>query len=174
MTREAKIGMLTGLMVIVLIGVLLSDYLGGPGKGGAMSPTGRMAELPMGAAYRQEVTDPVGVPGMARGDGASMAAPAAPASVSGTATAGSPNMPQPKTVNDGSPAPVGPVAAGGPIVGQPVTPVPAGLVRMDQPLGDGPTVQLTDATNGGGMEVAYAAGQTKPGMPGRRRLRMER
>ena len=29
MTREAKIGMLTGLGVIVLIGVLLSEYLGG-------------------------------------------------------------------------------------------------------------------------------------------------
>ncbi len=105
MTREAKIGMLTGLMVIVLIGVLLSDYLGGPGKGGAMSPTGRMAELPMGAAYRQEVTEPVGVPGMARSDGAAGAT--VPVSVAGGATMGSPTMPEPKATNDGSIPPSG-------------------------------------------------------------------
>ena len=40
MTREAKIGMLTGLGVIVLIGVLLSNYLG-ERMGCGMSPTGR-------------------------------------------------------------------------------------------------------------------------------------
>src|SRR3954470_10366383 len=72
MTREAKIGMLTGLGVIVLIGVLLSEYLGdaaggvgGPGTGAVA--TGRMAPLPVGTAYRHEVMQPVAVPAMARG-----------------------------------------------------------------------------------------------------------
>src|SRR4051794_36145694 len=73
MTREAKIGMLTGLGVIVLIGVLLSEYLGDSagGKGGAGSvssggATGRMAELPVGSAYRRDVMEPVNVPVMIR------------------------------------------------------------------------------------------------------------
>src|SRR6478672_10920006 len=70
MTKEAKIGMLTGLGVIVLIGVLLSEYLGdkNPGGGGTAVvnvPTGRMAPLPVGAAYREQVTSPIGVPAMA-------------------------------------------------------------------------------------------------------------
>ncbi len=47
-----------------------------------------------------------------------------------------------------------------------MTPVPAGQVRTDQPLGDGPTLQLVDGTNGTGTEVAYMAGQTKPGKTG--------
>ena len=46
MTREAKIGMLTGLGVIVLIGVLLSEYLGGGSHTTGMTATGRMAALP--------------------------------------------------------------------------------------------------------------------------------
>ena len=74
MTREAKIGMLTGLGVIVLIGVLLSEYLGdGRGPTTAMASTSggptrpqQMAPLPIGSAYRQQVMDPVGVPSMAR------------------------------------------------------------------------------------------------------------
>jgi LysM repeat protein len=71
MTREAKIGMLTGLGVIVLIGVLLSSYLGDkPGTPGAVAssgngPTGQMADLGIGESYRQQVMQPVGVPAMA-------------------------------------------------------------------------------------------------------------
>src|SRR3954469_19784621 len=67
MTKEAKIGMLTGLGVIVLIGVLLSQYLGDKNMTGGVAnvPTGRMAPLPVGAAYREQVTSPIGVPAMA-------------------------------------------------------------------------------------------------------------
>ena len=54
MTREAKIGLLTGLGVIVLIGVLLSEYLGGP-TAGAPGASNRMAPLPVSAAYRERV-----------------------------------------------------------------------------------------------------------------------
>ena len=60
MTREAKIGMLTGLGVILLIGVLLSNYLG---TGTGPAPTARMAPLSIGAGYRQEVMQPVVPPG---------------------------------------------------------------------------------------------------------------
>jgi LysM repeat protein len=70
MTREAKIGLLTGLGVIVLIGVLLSEYLGGPagvGPGGTMTASSsRMAPLPIAQAYRDQQLKPIGVPGMAR------------------------------------------------------------------------------------------------------------
>ncbi|HEY4329703.1 MAG TPA: LysM domain-containing protein [Phycisphaerae bacterium] len=67
MTREAKIGMLTGLGVIVMIGVLLSSYLGDPKAGavGTAYTTGRMADLGVGDAYRQQVMQPVGVPPLA-------------------------------------------------------------------------------------------------------------
>ena len=41
MTREAKIGLLTGLAVIVLIGILLSEYLGGPAAGAGPGGAGR-------------------------------------------------------------------------------------------------------------------------------------
>src|ERR1043165_1995914 len=72
MTREAKIGMLTGLGVIVLIGVLLSNYLG-------KNPSPRMASLPIGASYREQITQPVGVsssPGEARGQAGIVPTPA--------------------------------------------------------------------------------------------------
>jgi nucleoid-associated protein YgaU len=64
MTREAKIGLLTGLGVIVLIGVLLSEYLGGPG-GATSASTNRMASLPIAQSYRDQQLKPIGVPGMA-------------------------------------------------------------------------------------------------------------
>ncbi|HEY4330645.1 MAG TPA: LysM peptidoglycan-binding domain-containing protein [Phycisphaerae bacterium] len=67
MTREAKIGMLTGLGVIVVIGVLLSQYLGeqNGSSAGVNGATGRMAELPVGSAYREQVMSPMGVPPVA-------------------------------------------------------------------------------------------------------------
>lgn len=65
MTREAKVGMLTGLGVIVLIGVLLSKYLNP--QGGITQPAGptnQMADLGIGQKYRDEVMQPMGVPPM--------------------------------------------------------------------------------------------------------------
>ena len=71
MTREAKIGMLTGLGVIVLIGVLLSEYLGERNTGPtvAAGATGNMAPLPFGAGYRDQIITPVGVPAIAPAGG---------------------------------------------------------------------------------------------------------
>jgi nucleoid-associated protein YgaU len=65
MTREAKIGLLTGLGVIVLIGILLSEYLGPVGTPGTTTATNRMAPLPIAQTYRENVMQPIGVPGMA-------------------------------------------------------------------------------------------------------------
>jgi LysM repeat protein len=131
MTREAKIGMLTGLGVIVLIGVLLSKYLGEGVAGGAA--TGRMAELPLGETYRKQVMQPVGVPGMV---------PADAAVTGGQVTAGPLSMNEvPKAFaavdtrdasGNGQVGTANQAIAGQPIVGQPVTAVPTG------PLADGP------------------------------------
>src|SRR4051794_19465145 len=68
MNKEAKIGMLTGLGVIVLLGVLLSEYLGDKNTaGGAVVDvaTGGMAPLPGGAGDREPGASPIGVPAMA-------------------------------------------------------------------------------------------------------------
>ena len=155
MTREAKIGMLTGLGVIVLIGVLLSNYLGADGRG--MSPTGRMAEVPLGAAYRQEVTEPVGVPGVARQESGT----SVPVVVAAAIPAGGPSMP---AVVKGSTDVWGaPAMTSGPVVGQPVMPVPAGSVQ--EAAGpkemNVPTLQLAEAN--AGQEAVYVAGQPKAG-----------
>ncbi|MGN6370222.1 MAG: LysM peptidoglycan-binding domain-containing protein [Phycisphaerae bacterium] len=163
MTREAKIGMLTGLGVIVLIGTLLSEYLGGGPHGvgatgnGAM---GRMAALPMGAAYRQEIMQPVGVPSLVRNDGASVApgagagvvatpsmtgaplAPAAPVG-SGTDAGGAPRLDSP--------------LSNGPAMNQPVAAVPAGTVQMDAGMQQAsiPTMQMPAS----GVQTVYVPGQ---------------
>jgi nucleoid-associated protein YgaU len=157
MTREAKIGMLTGLGVIVLIGVLLSNYLGADGHG--MSPTGRMAELPLGAAYRQEVMEPVGVPGVVRQE-SGVSAPVAAAAI----PAGVPTMPEvAKGVTDASGAPA---MGSGPMVGPAVAAVPAGTVQAAAGPSEMnvPTLQLAEGN--GGQEAVYVAGQPKAAVPG--------
>ncbi|HUO09239.1 MAG TPA: LysM peptidoglycan-binding domain-containing protein [Phycisphaerae bacterium] len=156
MTREAKIGMLTGLGVIVLIGVLLSEYLGpgthGPGAGG-MAATGRMATLPMGAAYRQEIMQPVGVPSLVRADGATQApgagaivsaAPAAPMAYAAMDASGAPRMDAP--------------VSAAPALNQPVTPVPAGTIQMDGTAlpASVPTMQMPATA----VQTVYVPGQT--------------
>jgi len=159
MTREAKIGMLTGLGVIILIGVLLSEYLGGGARPG-MSPTGRMSPLPMAAAYRQEVMQPTGVPGLAQSDAVTTGGtgtggqalangtpsmPAAPIAYASTDTTGAPRMDAP--LNNA------------PALNQPVAAVPAGNIQTDAPSpalqGSVPTVQLPD----NGMQAVYMPGQ---------------
>ena len=160
MTREAKIGMLTGLGVIVLIGVLLSEYLGGgPHGGGAMGmgATGRMSALPMGAAYRQEIMQPVGVPSLVRTDGASVApgAGAATPAVSAVVPAGSTGQTAFGATDVGGARLDAPVASG-PAIQQAVTAVPAGTVAMDVPAQQPviPTMQMP-----AGVQTVYVAGQ---------------
>jgi len=63
MSREAKIGMLTGMFVIVLLGVLLSEYLG---NGGKAAEGTRMSALPQGEQYRRSAMQPVSVAGTPR------------------------------------------------------------------------------------------------------------
>lgn len=60
MTREAKIGMLTGLGVIVLVGALLSEYLGGPAN--QMQSASAMPDL--SSEYRAVQQRPVGSAGV--------------------------------------------------------------------------------------------------------------
>ena len=62
MSKEAKVGMLTGLLVIVLIGVLLSEYLGNTTPPATAS--GAMASV--GEGLRQRQQEPPVVPGMVR------------------------------------------------------------------------------------------------------------
>src|SRR5262249_23909210 len=127
-----------------------------PGVGAA---TGRMAALPMGVAYRQEIMQPVGVPSLVRSESpggdvsaagssnqiASSAAPAAPMAYAAMDASGAPRM--------DAPAPTGPA------VNQPVTAVPAGTVQMGAPAGNVqpsvPTMQMP-AT---GVQTVYVAGQ---------------
>ncbi len=164
MTKEAKIGMLTGLAVIVLIGVLLSEYLGGPAAGaGNNVATGRMAPLPIGETKREEILQPVGVPSMARADqgtatGVLAQVPAAYAAMT----------PQKDTV--ASAAPAAPVMPEEPVVKAPVSVVPAGPVELvsaqsnDMPA----TVQLGDvkpaaaALSGTAMDGAQPLVKTAP------------
>jgi LysM repeat protein len=62
MSRETKIGMLTGLLVIVLIGVLLSEYLGNSGPEGK----GKVAAMNTGDGARKSIREPVMAPGQER------------------------------------------------------------------------------------------------------------
>ncbi len=148
MTREAKIGMLTGLGVIVLIGVLLSEYLGDPkdilagNPSGAApannGPTGRSAELPVGAEYRRQRMDPVSVPGM------------------GQTLAGGNEISPPFATNNGvvppayatdTPAPAPEHAVPGPVIGLPISPIAVGPSPTDDQVAAGPaTFQLPDPT----------------------------
>jgi LysM repeat protein len=158
MTREAKIGMLTGLGVIVLIGVLLSDYLGDArgtmlasvaGNAGNNTATGRMAPLPIGAGYRQQMMEPVG-PGSMNGSNA----------VASTGDLTVPNMTpaqvippafasQRQMVDLGTDSSV-PVATG-PTVSRPVAAVAVGRSPMESPSrGSGglPTISVNEDTSG--------------------------
>ncbi len=151
MTREAKIGMLTGLFVIVLIGVLLSEYLGGA------SGSTRMAGLTqLGDNYRKHTMDPVGIPGMARAGETADMPRAFAAQRDGTTNAGVPVMP----------------VAGDPGMGQvatrpaesyaiqPLQPQPAGPVLVDPSK---PTIPLLEtADSGKGTPTVYVAVGDQP------------
>jgi len=176
MTREAKIGMLTGLGVIVLIGVLLSEYLGDAkemlppasamANGGA---TGRMAELPIGSKYRQQILETSGVPETARADmplsglGGGEATRPVVLSVQGTppiAYAAEPNTGR----MEGSQMPSGPV------VGQPVAPVAVGPAPMDPgvlsgPAGAPPTISVAAGNSGNIPPAGIPAAKDAPAKP---------
>lgn len=156
MTKEAKIGMLTGLGVIVLIGVLLSEYLGDTrsmtgaaavSAAGGGTATGRMAELPIGENFRQQVMEPIGVPGMARGD-------APLAGLGGGDLAGGTVMATPPTAyaaeNKAIEQAVVPLPAG-PSISKPVAPIAVGPAPMEQqasfsgPAGGPPTISVAEA-----------------------------
>ena len=132
MTREAKIGMLTGLAVIILIGVLLSSYLG-DGKG-AMLANSRMSSLPVGEEYRQQAMHPVGVPAMAasgnrvrHADGTEVYLPIDTSQVPAPMMAAADVLPT------------------GPVVGPAVSAVPAGPTHAARDAGGGPpTFELVD------------------------------
>jgi nucleoid-associated protein YgaU len=148
MTREAKIGMLTGLGVIILIGVLLSNYLGDPNAtmpgsipssgvvGG--NATGQMAKLPVGAAYRREVTEPLSVPPMGM-DGAQAPGLAGGSGIVSPINTSNALMPPiayavDNTVANGSET----GAASGPMVRVPVSPLAVGPVPADRIMGGAP------------------------------------
>lgn len=165
MTKEAKVGMLTGLGVIVVIGVLLSEYLGTP-PGGAPSSvaTGKMAPLPIGAAKRTQLLEEVGVPAMVQAESTAVAG--APAS-------GVPNIPAAFAADIHREAPLSVPAPTGPVVSAPVSAVPAGPVQVAsvQNLDVPPTVQVQDTPamatmdiNDGAAGAAAPAGMAaKPG-----------
>ena len=135
MTREAKIGMLTGLGVILLIGVLLSNYLG---TGSGPGPAARMASLPIGGGYRQQMMQPVVAPGML---------PVAPSNGSGAAVTfamdnetGSAMVPTAYASNTAESVP-----ASGPTMSRAVTPIAAGPAPVGEPAaGSLPTIALVD------------------------------
>jgi len=167
-TREAKVGMLTGLGVIVLIGVLLSNYLdphtvlpgggtlGGSGTGNAESnATGQMAPLPVGSAYRKEVMSP------AAGTTQLMAAPGMGAE-SATHYAMASGQAEPVTLVAGMDTNAGAgqrMGQAGPVIQDPVAPIAAGPMGIDRTGGtDGPpVVMVSQVTPGNGPATGPAA-----------------
>ncbi len=138
MTREAKIGMLTGLGVIVLIGVLLSEYLGDKNTAPATAAgaTGQMAPLPVGSDYRHQLMSPIGVPTPAGGGQRTQLAGGGEV-VSTIATSNSGGLPPAMLAVD--------TTISGPRMSDPVSPVAAGPSLMD-PRSDGgpPILTLSD------------------------------
>ncbi len=108
MTRETKIGLFTGLGVIILVGVLLSNYLSSVGRRDNAQP----AIARLGHAMRQAVRHPLGIPGGSVNIPAPATAPvAAPAPAAGNAPVG----PVPASGQfAAAPAPMAPAAAGAP------------------------------------------------------------
>jgi nucleoid-associated protein YgaU len=152
MTKEAKVGMLTGLGVIVVIGVLLSEYLNTPpGVAPSSLATGKMAALPMGEAKRTQMLQEVGVPAMVQAE--STAVSGGGGGLQGIPTAFAAD------VHRDAPLAAVPVSAG-PVVGAPVSAVPAGPVQVASVQGlEAPaTVQVEETTFQPGAPVGAADG----------------
>jgi nucleoid-associated protein YgaU len=167
MTKEAKVGMLTGLGVIVVIGVLLSEYLGTP-PGGAPSSvaTGKMAPLPIGETKRTQMLEEVGVPAMVQAESTAVAG-------------GVPTIPAAFAADVHRDVPLAVPVSTGPVVSAPVSAVPAGPVQVasaqhfDVPptvqVPETPTVSAVDAIESASATGGAAAGQAKASpakMPG--------
>lgn len=153
MTRETKIGLLTGLGVIILIGVLLSQYLGGP------ETAPRVANLSsLGDTYRQRQLQPVAVdPAVKPAEGTLLAGVD-----SGTAgTAVDPliaRLPTREGALGAAPADNPMVASPTlpPLIAEPVSPQPAGPLVTGPAAGNAglPPVQLGQVAAGNGLERA--------------------
>jgi len=138
MNKETKIGMLVGLCVIVLIGVLLSEYLGNGTSGQ------RMADLDKykGPQYRDNMTRDVGttsVKGIQPGTGDPVVARADESDM-------------PVAFADGSQ---------GPLTRQPVTPQGVGPVPADPRQDGGQPVLMGDLPNDGVSTPQVAQGGTQ-------------
>lgn len=161
MTREAKIGMLTGLGVIVAIGVLLSEYLGDRNTGPSAVPmaTGKMAPLPVGETYRQQQMSPVSVAAMTPAGGGERTQLAGGGVISSPIATGTGTMPPKMFAAD--PAAQG-GAGSGPSLSGPVTPIAAGSTLMDGQSGGAggpPVITLQDTVP---VKMTTAAGGSKP------------
>ena len=133
MSRETKIGMLTGLLVIVLIGVLLSEYLGNGGPETKARPTVMAA----GEPERRAIREPVMAPGQVREP-----------QVNNAMT----NLP-----NDGQPEVPTAMATGngGPVVTPPAEVVDRGQAREVATGGRTTATELGGEVPGGGHPVTY-------------------
>jgi LysM repeat protein len=146
MTREAKIGMLTGLGVIVLIGVLLSEYLGDnkgivPAALASTSSTGHMAPLQVGQNYRQQIMAPISVPGLTQGNAPLTGGAEQTVAVPGTTTV------PPAYAAEAQPVPQSQIVtavASGPMVNEPASPVALGPapVETQSVVANPPTIML--------------------------------
>jgi nucleoid-associated protein YgaU len=143
MTKEAKIGLVVGLGVILLIGVLLSNYLGEA----STSAPAKMAELPIGASYRNRVMGETGVPGgQGAGQGAAGVQPPVQGGnqptnlVLGYAAVNVPASERSQTGGEGA------------VVTGAVTPQADGRVAISVlPPGEVPTFQGSDSRSGSGV-----------------------
>jgi LysM repeat protein len=153
MTREAKIGMLTGLGVIVLIGVLLSEYLGERNTGPAVAAgaTGNMAPLPVGAAYREQVLAPVAVPALTPAGGGERTRLAGGGELASGIRTGDSNVPPSLIAAETTPP--------GPSVSGPVAPIAAGPAQMDGRAEGGPPLITLSET----VPVRTTTGGQTPG-----------
>jgi LysM repeat protein len=154
MTKEAKVGMLTGLGVIVVIGVLLSEYLNTPpGVAPSSLATGKMAALPIGEGKRTQMLQEVGVPAMVQAESTAVSG--------GGGGGGLPSLPAAFAADTHRDAPLAavPVSAG-PVVGAPVSAVPAGPVQVASVQGlEAPaTVQVEDTAFQPGAPLPVDAG----------------
>ena len=166
MTRETKIGLLTGLGVIILIGVLLSQYLGGP------DTAPRAASLSaLGDSFRQRQLQPAGVDPAVRPVEGTLLAGVGPG-MPGTASSAVDPLIARLPTRDGAAGnlPVDTALAAGPsvppLIADPVSPQPAGPVVIG-PAGNAgmPPVQLGQGSDGNGLERAIyvPADSSKPG-----------
>ena len=149
MTREAKIGMLTGLGVIVLIGVLLSNYLGADGADVADGADGGVAAGGGVSAGSDGAGGCAGVGASGVWDECAGCGGCSDSGGCAEYAGGGEGI-------DGCGAPA---MTSGPVVGQPVMPVPAGVFRRRAGPKEMnvPTLQLAEANGAGGGVCGGAA-----------------